>query len=498
MTPQQLRNSILQLAMEGKLVEQRLEEGTGEELYQLIQEEKQELIKAGKLKKQKELSEIAEDEIPFEIPTAWKWVKLGNVINYFMGKTPPRAEPEWWGRDIPWISISDMSDYGFIKMSKELVSTKAINEKFTRISRAGTLLMSFKLTVGRTSILDTDAVHNEAIISILPYVDSSNSFRDYLFYFLPTIVQWGNYKNAIKGKTLNSKSISNLYIPLPPIGEQKRIVEKITKILPMTDRYEKLWLRLNELNKRFPEELQKSILQEAIQGKLSSPKLEDGEGKDVHIEILNEKNRLITEGIIKKEKELNKITEIEIPFDIPKNWIWSRFGDLGSYRKGPFGSALTKNLFVPKSDDTVKVYEQKNAIKKDATLGQYYISKEYYQEKMLAFTVIPGDIIVSCAGTIGETFILPENSERGIINQALMRMRLFKPIYTKYFLLYFDFILKQNVRKNSKGSAIKNIPPFSILKNYLVPLPPVAEQKRIVEKVHQFLLLLEQYKSGIE
>ena len=159
---------------------------------------------------------------------------------------------------------------------------------------------------------------------------------------------------------------------------------------------------------------------------------------------------------------------------------------------------MTKNLFVPKSDDTVKVYEQKNAIKKDATLGEYYITKEYYEEKMLAFTVMPGDIIVSCAGTIGETFILPENSERGIINQALMRMRLFKPIYTKYFLLYFDFILKQNVRKNSKGSAIKNIPPFSILKNYLVPLPPIAEQKRIVEKVHQFLLLLEQYKSGIE
>ena len=237
MKPQQLRNSILQLAMEGKLVEQRLEEGTGEELYQLIQEEKQELIKEGKLKKQKELSEIAEDEIPFEIPTAWKWVKLGNVINYFMGKTPPRAEPEWWGRDIPWVSISDMSDYGFIKMSKELVSTKAINEKFTRISRAGTLLMSFKLTVGRTSILNIDAVHNEAIISIIPFIDCDNSLRDYLFYVLPFLTQWGDSRNAIKGKTLNSKSISNLLVPLPPLREQKSIVEKIEKILPSIDQY---------------------------------------------------------------------------------------------------------------------------------------------------------------------------------------------------------------------------------------------------------------------
>lgn len=328
-------------------------------------------------------------------------------------------------------------------------------------------------------------------------------FNKYLFYYLlsPSFDRYANSLENSKGvayPAINDERLYKAVVPLPPFDEQKRIVEKIEAIFPIIDIYGKAWQKLDKLNRDFSEKLQKSILQAAIQGKLSSPKLEDGEGKDVHIKILNEKNRLITEGIIKKEKELNKITEVEIPFDIPKNWIWARFGDLGSYRKGPFGSALTKNLFVPKSDDTVKVYEQKNAIKKDATLGDYYITKEYYEEKMLAFTVIPGDIIVSCAGTIGETFILPENSERGIINQALMRMRLFKPIYTKYFLLYFDFILKQNVRKNSKGSAIKNIPPFSILKNYLVPLPPVVEQKRIVETVHQFLLLLEQYKSGIE
>ena len=497
MTPQQLRNSILQLAMEGKLVEQRLEEGTGEEFYQLIQEEKQDLIKAGKLKKQKELSEIAKDEIPFEIPTAWKWVKLGSVINYFMGKTPPRAEPEWWGRDIPWISISDMSDYGFIKMSKELVSTKAVNEKFTRISRAGTLLMSFKLTVGRTSILETDAVHNEAIISILPYVDLSNSFRDYLFYFLPNIVQWGSYKNAIKGKTLNSKSISNLYIPLPPIGEQKRIVEKIIKMLPMIERYEKLWLRLNELNKRFPEKLQKSILQEAIQGKLCEQKDEDGSAKALIEKILLETEGLIESGQIKKQKTLPPIQDDEIPFDIPKNWAWTRFGELGEYKKGPFGSALTKSIFVPKSEYSIKVYEQKNAIKKDAMLGEYYITNQYYNEKMSAFTVLPGDIIVSCAGTIGETFVMPDNIEKGIINQALMRMRLFKPIFVDYFLMYFDFVLKQSARKNSKGSAIKNIPPFDILKRYLVPLPPLVEQKRIVNKLNKLSAIVERYDKKI-
>lgn len=498
MTPQQLKNSILQLAIEGKLVDQRLEEGTGEALYQLIEEQKKDLIKAGKLKRQKAIPEIIEAEIPFEIPHTWKWVRLKQIV-YHRGQKKPTSK--FWYIDIG--SIDNINQK--LKPLKNIIDADSAPSRARRIVGIGDILYS---TV-------RPYLHNMCIIdSVTPFEIIASTglaamtcyekiFNKYLFYYLlsPSFDRYANSLENSKGvayPAINDERLYKAVVPLPPFDEQKRIVEKIEAIFPIIDIYGKAWQKLDKLNRDFSEKLQKSILQAAIQGKLSSPKLEDGEGKDVHIKILNEKNRLITEGIIKKEKELNKITEVEIPFDIPKNWIWARFGDLGSYRKGPFGSALTKNLFVPKSDDTVKVYEQKNAIKKDATLGDYYITKEYYEEKMLAFTVIPGDIIVSCAGTIGETFILPENSERGIINQALMRMRLFKPIYTKYFLLYFDFILKQNVRKNSKGSAIKNIPPFSILKNYLVPLPPVVEQKRIVETVHQFLLLLEQYKSGIE
>ena len=160
-------------------------------------------------------------------------MRLWSIVNFFIGKTPPREEPEWWGNDTPWVSISDMSDYGYIKETKEMVSKKAIEQKFSSISKVGTLLMSFKLTVGRTSILDCNAVHNEAIISVVPYVDHDNSLRDYLFYVLPFLTQWGDSRNAIKGKTLNSKSISSLLIPVPPIEEQKRIVKKIKKILTL-------------------------------------------------------------------------------------------------------------------------------------------------------------------------------------------------------------------------------------------------------------------------
>lgn len=245
-----------------------------------------------------------------------------------------------------------------------------------------------------------------------------------------------------------------------------------------------------------PEQLRSSILQYAIEGKLVEQRPKEGTAEELYQQIQEEKKRLIKEGKIKKEKELPEITEDEILYEIPTNWKWTRFGNLGSYKKGPFGSALTKSMFVSKSENTIKVYEQKNAIQKSANIGEYYITKEYFKNKMQGFEVLPGEVIVSCAGTIGETYIMPEGSERGIINQALMRMRVFQPIDLNYFLMFFDFVLKKEAISKSKGSAIKNIPPFAILKNYLVPLPPLEEQKRIVYKIEELEPFIEKYKKA--
>ena len=159
---------------------------------------------------------------------------------------------------------------------------------------------------------------------------------------------------------------------------------------------------------------------------------------------------------------------------------------IANYKKGPFGSSLTKAMFVPKGKNTYKVYEQGNAINKSTQYGSYYITKEKY-DSMDGFSVEPNDIIVSCAGTIGETYVMPDNIELGIINQALMRMTIFAPIDIDYFLMYFDYVLKNSARESSKGSAIKNIPPFEIFKQLLLPLPPLAEQKRIVAKIEEIM-----------
>lgn len=247
--------------------------------------------------------------------------------------------------------------------------------------------------------------------------------------------------------------------------------------------------------------LRQKILDLAIHGKLV-PQDPNDEPASVLLErIRTEKERLIKEGKIKAKKKSAKTSDTphyeNMPFEIPNGWEWCKLDDLAFYKKGPFGSSLTKSMFVPESPSVYKVYEQKNAINKDCSLGHYFINAEKYEE-LKGFAVSPHDIIVSCAGTIGETYVLPDNIRAGIINQALMIIRLYDTCITDFYLLYFDFILKYEAAKESKGTAIKNIPPFDILKNFLVPIPPLSEQTRIIEEVNKWLNVVQQIDDSGE
>ena len=243
-----IRKSILQEAIQGKLVPQIAEEGTAQELLEQIKTEKQKLVMEGKLKKSalndsvifrgddnKYYEQIGAncnditDEIPFDLPYNWCWCRFSNIVSMTIGKTPARGEQTYWiNGKYNWVSISDMVDGGTISTTKEKVSDLAIKEIFSApISEKGSLLMSFKLSIGKTSILDIDAYHNEAIITIRPVIDKEYAMRNYLFKVLPLIANLGESKDAIKGKTLNSKSLANLLIPLPPLQEQQRIIEQV-------------------------------------------------------------------------------------------------------------------------------------------------------------------------------------------------------------------------------------------------------------------------------
>ena len=439
------------------------------------------------------------DEVPFDIPDSWEWVRLGELFQHNTGKALNAANCT--GQLKQYITTSNLYwDRFELNNLKEMYFSESEIEKCTVIK--GDLLVCEGGDIGRASIWSYDypmCIQNH-IHRLRAYVPLCTRFFYYLFDLYKHIGWIGGKGIGIQG--LSSNAIHSLLFPLPPLAEQHRIVETIDKLQPYTDAYADVESTLDTLNTTFPERLKKSILQEAVQGKLVPQDSSDEPAEALLERIRAEKQRLIKEGKIKKDKHESVIfrrdnshyekrgseevcIDDEIPFEVPPSWALIRLDNIGIYRKGPFGSSLTKSMFVPKGADTVKVYEQKNAIQKDHTLGTYYITRQYYESKMRSFTVEPGDILVSCAGTIGETYVLPEQIELGIINQALMRMTIFAPIDLDYFLLYFDYVLKQTAKESSKGSAIKNIPPFEIFKKLILPLPPLEEQKRIVEKVRE-------------
>ncbi len=450
------------------------------------------------------------DEVPFEIPESWEWVRLKNLVckEIKRGKSPKYTINSKIQVFAQKCNVKNGGiDMSLAKYLDENIFSKYPEDEYMQ-DKDIVINSTGNGTLGRIGIFhDSDRVEQSIIVpdSHVTVIRASKGLMsDYLFH---TLCFYQPYlEKKCSGSTnqteLKPTVIAELYIPLPPVNEQNRIISKIKEVLRLAKTYSEKELILNKYNLSFPEQLKKSILQYAVQGKLVPQNPADEPASVLLDRIRAEKERLIQEGKIKRDKHESVIyrrdnshyekrgaedvcIDEEIPFEVPSSWALIRLNDIGIYKKGPFGSSLTKSMFVPKGTDTVKVYEQKNAIQKDHTLGTYYITHQYYESKMKSFTVEPGDILVSCAGTIGETYVLPEQIELGIINQALMRMTIYAPIDLDYFLLYFDYVLKQTAKESSKGSAIKNIPPFKIFKKLILPLPPLEEQKRIVAKVRE-------------
>ena len=457
MNAQDLKNSILQLAIQGKLVEQRKEEGTAKELLEKIKAEKKQLIKEGKIKKQKELPEIKEDEIPFDIPENWKWVRLGDVGSWGAGATPSRSNPKFYGGDIPWLKTGDLND-GYIREVPEFISEEALKKTSVKQNPTGSVLMAmYGATIGKLGILDIEATTNQACCACIPY---SIIYNKYLFYYL-----MGQRRVYIKmgaggaQPNISKEKIINSIVPLPPLEEQKRIVAKIEELMPYVDKYDVAYSEVEELNKKFPEDMQKSILQYAIQGKLVEQREEDGTAEDLYKQIQEEKKKLIREGKIKKSNPLPEITEDEIPFDIPENWKWVRLGELISISSG---KGLTSKQML---EGDVPVFGG-NGITGYHNVGN--VDKE---------TLVIGRVGYYC----GSVHVTPSN--------AWVTDNAFITTYPKNYidLSYLVYILSHlNLGRDNNATAQ---PVVSGKKIYpiLFPLPPLAEQKRIVEKIEELI-----------
>ena len=515
MTGQQLKNSILQMAVQGKLVPQDPNDEPASVLLERIRKEKEQLIKDGKIKKEKNPSYIFRgadnlpyekvgkndpvciaDEVPFDIPDTWEWVRFCNVVNYSMGKTPPRKEDVYWKNPVhSWVSIADMVADGHIIKTKEAVNDYAANVSFKgKKSLAGTLLMSFKLTVGKVSILDIDAFHNEAIISIYPFVDDDKIMTSYLFTVLPLMSQLGETKTAIKGNTLNSESLDNLWIPLPPLNEQDRICKKIKEFNPVLSNYSEIEQEVEHLNKYFPEQLKKSILQEAVQGKLV-PQDPNDEPASVLLErIRAEKQALIKAGKIKKDKNesvifrrdnshyekldgIERCIEDEIPFEIPDSWEWVRLGTLFQHNTG-------KALNSSNSTGKKLTYITTSNLYWDRFELEKLKEMPFTENEIEKCTVTRGDLLVCEGGDIGRAAIWKYDYPIRIQNH-IHRLRPYTNISIRFY--YYIFYLYKNIGLiGGKGIGIQGLSSNAI-HQLLFPLPPLQEQNKIVAAIESII-----------
>lgn len=483
---QAIRNKILALAMQGQLIEQLPEDGTADDLYEQIASEKRELIKAGRLKKEKPLPAITAEAIPFFIPSSWRWVYLGELFMHNTGKALNSRDTQ--GELLEYITTSNLYwDRFELKDLKMMPFTENEIEKCT--VRKGDLLVCEGGDIGRSAIwpFDYEMRIQNHIHRLRRYSD--RIYTEFYYYLLWLYKETGRINGVGIGlQGLSSNRVHTLVVPLVPYNEAVRIVERIEQAFSVLDTIDKLQAQYAD-NRTV---LKAKLIDLAIRGKLTEQLPEDGTAEELYQQIQAEKTDIIITHKGRKDNNILPIDE-DVPFDVPNNWKWIRFGETGFFRKGPFGSSLTKSMFVPKSENTVKIYEQQHAINKDHTLGTYYITREYFDTSMKGFEVVPGDIIVSCAGTIGETYIMPETIECGIINQALMRITVVPSIDKRFFLYYFDSQLKSRA-KDGNGMAITNIPPFDVLKNLCFPLPPLAEQKRIVDRLDKLLAVCDEMR----
>ena len=482
MTPEQLKLSILQSAFQGKLTGECLPNETADDLYQQIQSEKQRLISEKKIKKEKPLPEISADEMPFDIPDNWRWCYVGDLFLHNTGKAQ-NSSGSTNGTIRKFITTSNLywGEFDFTKV-KEMPFTDAELERCT--VKKGDLLVCEGGDCGRSAVWDYDeevCIQNH-VHRLRPYRDVNIYYFYYLFYLYKNTGRLRGRGVAIQG--LSNEAIHKVVLPLAPLEEQHRIVAKIEELLPYVDRYAAAYEKLEQFNAKFPEDMKKSILQYAIQGKLVEQRLEEGTGEELYRQIQTEKQRLIKEGKIKKEKPLAEIAEDEIPFDIPDTWKWVRLSTIGITQTGNTPS---------KSHPEYIGIDIPFITPGDILNGQICYSNQALSllGKNVARVCCADSIMQVCiGGSIGKAAITDRevtfNQQINVVSPiACVSEYLFAVMQSAYFTT--------SMKERAGGTATPIIN-RGLWDALLIPLPSLAEQKRIVAKLEEILPLCERMK----
>ena len=519
MNGKQLKNSILQWAIQGKLVPQDPNDEPASVLLDKIRQEKERLIKEKKIKRDKNASIIyrgednsyyekilatgevkcIDEEIPFEIPQGWEWTRIGNIFNHTSGKQQSSSN-KGGGTPQKFITTSNLYWGHFILDNVKVMNFTDEEIKTCSATKGDLLVCEGGAGYGRSAIWneDYDICLQNHVHRLRPCVSGICEYTYHFIYLLKESNNLASVGTAMPG--LSANRLKGLLLPFPPLSEQKRIVIKLGELLPQIDKYSKVQNQLDELNNVIKESLKKSILQEAIQGKLVPQIAEEGTAQKLLEQIKAEKQKLVKEGKLKKSalatsiifrgddnkyyekigKKCVDITE-EIPFEIPNNWIWTRMGQIGDWGAGSTPQRSNPNYYGG-NILWLKTGELNNGIVYDT---EEKITQRAFQDCSLRMNKI-GDVLIAMYGaTIGKLAIVGKELTT---NQACCGCTPY--VVFNWYLFYFLMASRDTFIKKGEGGAQPNISRVKLVE-HLIPLPPLREQRRIVQKIALLMQLLK-------
>lgn len=481
MTAQQLKNAILQEAIQGRLVPQDPNDEPASVLLDRIRKEKQQLVKEGKLKK-KDLEEkpISEDEIPFEIPESWEWVRLKNLVSVLGDGIHGTPEYDITGKYY-FINGNNLSKNKIIIKDNTGKVNDVEYQKYKKELNEKTILVSINGTIGNVGHYNGEPVILGKSACYFNLIDIK--LKEYITLLMYTDYFLQYARENATGSTIKNVSLAvmnDFLFPLPPLAEQKRIVAKIEELMPKVEEYGKAQEKLNKLNEELPERLKKSILQEAIEGRLVPQDPNDEPASVLLAKIREEKKQLVKEGKLKKKDlEEKPISEDEIPFEIPDSWEWVRMQSVIEFING---RAYKKDELLDRGK--YKVLRVGNLFTNDSW---YYSNLELPEDKYC----YSGDLLYAWSASFGPHIW---DAPKTIFHYHIWNVKYDQRVLYREYLYYFFLIDKMKIKGSTTGSTMVHVS-MENMKPRLIPLPPLAEQHRIVEKIEQLFKEIDKLKK---
>ncbi|NME30116.1 hypothetical protein HF869_03290 [Lactobacillus amylovorus subsp. animalium] len=500
MTPEQLRASILQYAMEGKLVKQDPNDEPASELLKKIKSERTRSVIEGKIKKSKKLPPITDNEKPFDIPDNWEWVRLNDLsanVQYPFADGPfgsnLKKEHYTDKKEVRIIQLSNIGERGWRDDNHRYTTFEHLKDIKRSEVDAGDIVIAKMMPAGRAIVVPQHLEIKFVLSSdAVKFVPNKLLHKDFLYFAINSSVFKSQVDAEVQGITRKRTSLTKLkkyILPIPPLEEQKRIVAKIEKLMSLVDEYAESYNRLQKIDNEFEDKLKQSVLQYAMEGKLVKQNPSDEPASELIKKIENEKAELVKEGKIKKSKKLPAITDEEKPFDIPDSWEWIRLGDYAEkitdeVASGSF-AAIRDNVRKYKTENyaiMVKTADFANHFSKNLTY-----TDEHGYNFLNNSNLFGGELILSNIGSIGKCFIVPKLNRPMTLAPNSIMTKLIDPKLNK-FLYYFikSPIGNFELLQIASGTTMKKFNKTN-LKGILIPIPPLNEQKRIVFEIEKIV-----------